>query len=198
MDIASRCRYPCLLQFIGATNDKGSPLFVTELMETSLRALLHKQPLSATEVSIISLDVARALNYLHQKKPSPIIHRDISSANVLLWRRGDQWRGKVSDYGTARLMANTMTPCPGSPPYSAPEASHGNQTVKMDVYSFGALLCEMYIGEWPNPERREQQVAMVKKPPASSPHTEMSANQSLQRDQVWKKLLRNLKNDISL
>ena len=35
MDIASRCRHPCLLQFIGATNDEGSPLFVTELMESS-------------------------------------------------------------------------------------------------------------------------------------------------------------------
>ena len=28
MNIASRCRHPCLLQFIGATNDEGSPLFV--------------------------------------------------------------------------------------------------------------------------------------------------------------------------
>lgn len=55
-------------------------------METSLRALL-KRPLSATEVSVISLDVARALNYLHQKQPLPIIHRDISSANVLLGGR---------------------------------------------------------------------------------------------------------------
>ena len=86
MNIASRCRHPCLLQFIGATNDEGSPLFVTELMETSLRALL-KRPLSATEVSVISLDVTRALNYLHQKQLLPIIHRDISSANVLLGGR---------------------------------------------------------------------------------------------------------------
>ena len=81
MNIASRCRHPCLLQFIGATNDEGSPLFVTELMETSLRALLEQRELSETEIRVISLDVACALNYLHQKKPSPIIHRDISSAN---------------------------------------------------------------------------------------------------------------------
>ena len=108
MNIASRCRHPCLLQFIGATNDEGSPLFVTELMESSLRALLQQRPLATTEVSTISLDVARALNYLHQKTP-PIIHRDISSANVLLWRQGDQWRGKVSDYGTANFMQHTMT-----------------------------------------------------------------------------------------
>ena len=130
MNIASRCRHPCLLQFIGATNDEGSPLFVTELMETSLRALL-KRPLSATELFVISLDVARALNYLHQRQPSPIIHRDISSANVLLWRQGDQWRAKVSDYGTANFMRHTMTVAPGAPIYSAPEAVTKNQTVKV-------------------------------------------------------------------
>ena len=130
MNIASRCRHPCLLQFIGATNDEGSPLFVTELMETSLRALL-KRPLTPAEVSVISLDVARALNYLHQKEPSPIIHRDISSANVLLWRQGEQWRAKVSDYGTANFMQHTMTVAPGAPIYCSPEALTKNQTVKV-------------------------------------------------------------------
>ena len=143
MDIAARCRHPCLLQFIGATNDEGSPLFVTELMESSLRALLAQRPLSATEVSIISLDVARALNYLHQKKPCPIIHRDISSANVLLWRQGDQWRGKVSDYGTANFMQHTMTAGPGAMIYIAPEALTSNQTVKV---SFELLkVCNLSI-----------------------------------------------------
>ena len=131
MDIASRCRHPCLLQFIGATNDEESPLFVTELMETSLRALLEQCELSETEISTISLDVAQALNYLHQKKPSPIIHRDVSSANVLLWRQGDQWRGKVSDYGTVNFMQQTMTVAPGNVIYSAPEVLTSNQTAKV-------------------------------------------------------------------
>ena len=131
MNIASACRHPCLLQFIGATDDEGSPLFVTELMEKSLRALFEERPLSETEMRVISLDVARALNYLHQKKPSPIIHQDVSSANVLLWRQGDQWRGKVSDYGTANFMQQTMTVVPGAMIYSAPEALSSNQTPKV-------------------------------------------------------------------
>ncbi|XP_073233918.1 uncharacterized protein [Porites lutea] len=161
MNIASACRHPCLLQFIGATNDEGSPLFVTELMEKSLRALFEERPLSETEIPIISLDVARALNYLHQKKPSPIIHRDVSSANVLLWRQGDQWRGKVSDYGTANFMQQTMTVAPGATIYCAPEALSSNQTPKVDVYSFGVLLCEMSIGELPDSERRNEQVLLM-------------------------------------
>ena len=142
MDIASRCRHPCLLQFIGATNDEGSPLFVTELMESSLRALLEQRSLSTTEVFKISLDVAQALNYLHRKKPSPIIHRDISSANVLRWRQGDQWRGKVSDYGTANFIQQTMTVAPGAMIYSAPEAVTSNQT---DKVSYDLMLFLLHI-----------------------------------------------------
>ena len=133
MNIASKCRHPHLLQFIGATVDEGSPLFVTELMEKSLRTLLEQRQLSEIEIRTISLDVARALNYLHQKKPEPIIHRDVSSANVLLWRQGDQWRAKVSDNGTANFIQQTMTVAPGAMIYSAPEALTSNQTVKVSL-----------------------------------------------------------------
>ncbi|CAH3182540.1 unnamed protein product [Porites lobata] len=161
MNIVSKCRHPHLLQFNGATNDEGNPLFVTELMEKSLRTLLDQRQLSETEIAVISQDVARALNYLHQKKPEPIIHRDVSSANVLVWRQGDQWRGKVSDYGTANFIQQTMTVAPGAMIYSAPEALTSNQTVKVDVYSFGALLCEMCIRQLLDPQRRNEQVVLV-------------------------------------
>ena len=134
MNIASKCRHPHLLQFIGATKDEGTPLFVTELMEKSLRTLLDQRQLSETEIRAISLDVARALNYLHQKKPEPIIHRDVSSANVLLWRQGERWRGKVSDYGTANFIQQTMTVAPGAMIYSAPEALTSKQTVKVSFH----------------------------------------------------------------
>ena len=33
--------------------------------------------------------------------------------------------------------------------------------LQVDVFSFGVLLCEMCIRELPNPERRDQQIAMV-------------------------------------
>ena len=140
MNIASKCRHPHLLQFIGATSDEGNPLFVTELMEKSLRTLLDQRQLSEIEIAVISLDVALALNYLHKKKPEPIIHRDISSANVLLWRQGEQWRGKVSDYGTANVIQQTMTVAPGAMIYSAPEALTSSQTVKVRFSHCSRLL----------------------------------------------------------
>ena len=138
MNIASRCRHPCLLQFIGATQDE-SPLFVTEIMEKSLRKLLRERQqenehLTETEIIFISLDVARALNYLHRRKPEPIVHRDVSSANVLLWKQNNQWRGKLGDYGTAKFLQETMTVAPGAMIYAAPEVGCPfKQTVKVSL-----------------------------------------------------------------
>ena len=103
MKMAASCRHPNLLQFIGATNDNAIPLFVTELMDTDLRTKLSQQSLKHHQVIALSLDVNLALNYLHLKDP-PIVHRDISSANVLLWKQGTEWRAKLSDYGSATLM----------------------------------------------------------------------------------------------
>ena len=131
MNIASRCRHPNLLQFIGATNDDGSPLFVTELLDTCLRRLLSERELTHKEVLNLTLDIAKGLNYLHLMKPLPIIHRDISSANVLLWRRGECWRAKLSDYGAANFMRRCMTANKGAIIYSAPEAFTPRQSPKV-------------------------------------------------------------------
>ena len=131
MSIASCCRHPNLLQFIGATNDDGSPLFVTEILETSLRRMLSERALNHEEIVSLALDVAKGLNYLHLNRPLPIIHRDISSANVLLWRRDDCWRAKLSDYGSANFMRQCMTVSPGAIIYSAPEALTSQQSPKV-------------------------------------------------------------------
>ena len=111
-------------KFIGATTDE-KPLIVTEVLDTSLRSLLQQRALQEKEALEIALDVARALNYLHLNNP-PIIHRDISSANILLWKRGSSYRAKVSDYGTANIMMACSTINPGAVVYSAPEAGSGS------------------------------------------------------------------------
>ena len=135
MSIASRCRHPHLLQFIGATNNDGSPLFITELLDIDLRDVLRQRPLLHEEVVCIALDIAKALNYLHLKKPSPIIHRDISSSNVLLWRRDNCWRAKLSDYGAANFMRQHMTSNPGASIYAAPESQTSQQSPKVSTNS---------------------------------------------------------------
>ena len=156
MNMAARLRHPNLVQFIGATSE-GNMVILTELMPTSLRAQIQLDNyLQPRIVTSISLDIARALNYLHQMQPDPIIHRDIGSANVLLEPLlGGQWRAKLSDYGTVNLVRQLETVNPGSPVYAAPEANNPClQSPKMDIYSFGALMLEMLTGRLPTPEDR--------------------------------------------
>ena len=107
--------------------------------------------LSQQQTLSIACGIAKALNYLHLMTPDPIIHRDVSSANVLLLPTGPgQWIAKVSDYGSANFVRHTTTAGPGNPVYGSPEANQPRRhSPKMDVYSFGILLIEMCSGELP-------------------------------------------------
>ena len=158
MDLASRIRHPNLLQFIGATK-VGQLMIITELMPTSLRSELGKHSLLRCQVISIATDVVSALNYLHSFRPRPILHRDVSSANVLLEPSvGNSWKGKLSDYGSVNLMDNISTSNPGNPVYSAPEASTPRlHSAAMDIYSFGILLTEMATCQFPSPEAHERE-----------------------------------------
>ena len=146
MTMAARCRHPNLLQFIGATNE-GVPLIVTEIMHSSLRKKLERGEVSSEHIINISIGVACGLNYLHKTTPSPILHRDVSSSNVLLNPSpSNQWLAKLSDFGSFNFMRESQTVNAGNPVYAAPEAldpSKGAHSPAMDVYSFGVLLHEM-------------------------------------------------------
>ena len=165
MSIAARVRHPNLVQFIGAMM-VGEPIILTELMATSLRAVLERRPFNPAQITSISLDVARALNYLHLMQPDPIIHRDISSANVLLEPvPSNSWKAKVSDYGSTNFLQQLRTAGPGNPAYAAPEADiPSHQSPKMDVYSYGVLLLEMCSRRFPNPEECEALLQQVQQP----------------------------------
>ena len=110
--------------------------------------------------------MACALNYLHHMTPDPIIHRDLSSANVLLQPTPNGgWLAKVSDYGSANFQRQLCTENPGSPVYAAPESHNpALQSPKMDIYSFGVLLIEMCTCQFPVPERRAELIDTIKQP----------------------------------
>jgi len=165
MRIASSLRHPNLVQFIGATIE-GQPIILTELMESCLRTILECRPLNPAQITSISSDVAKALNYLHLMHPNPIIHRDISSANVLLDRLpSNGWRAKVSDYGSVNCLQHLKTAGPGNPTYAAPEADVPKlQSPKMDVFSYGVLLLEMCSRKFPSAEERVEFLQRVKQP----------------------------------
>ena len=166
--MAANARHPNLLQFIGATLDSQEPIILTELMPTSLRRVMEEGTrLSHPQISSISRQVALALNYLHLTQPEAIIHRDVSSSNVLLEPIiNSGFKAKLSDYGSANFVRHTTTAGPGNPTYAAPEAGNPEQqSTKMDVFSFGVLLVEMCAGELAPREVRDRLLASIQWPP---------------------------------
>ena len=166
MNVAARVRHPNLLLFVGATL-QGELTILTELMPTNLRALLEQgRPPEHQQLVSLACDIARALNYLHLMKPDSIIHRDVSSANVLLDHGGDNsWRAKLSDYGSVNFLRQLETVSPGNPTYAAPEANYpAQQSSKMDIFSFGVLLVEMCTARFPDPATRERLIRSIREP----------------------------------
>ena len=103
--IMAQVRHPNLVLLIAAVMDtKNSPLIITELLETSLRKAYEENLLQSSSKLNIFRDIAAALNYLHLHHCGEIIHRDVSSANVLMEAKpNNQWKAKLSDFGSAKL-----------------------------------------------------------------------------------------------
>ncbi|QHO25179.1 putative leucine-rich repeat receptor-like protein kinase [Arachis hypogaea] len=93
---------------------------------------------------------AYALAHMHHHCPSPIVHRDVSSNNVLL---NSELEACVSDFGTARLLdpdSSNQTLLVGTYGYIAPELAYTmSVTTKCDVYSFGVVALETMMGHHP-------------------------------------------------
>lgn len=130
---ATSVRHPCILQFLAVAEYRSNkPLLVAELMDMSLSQLVKDEKVLGNRyVRILALDVAYGINYLHCFRPNPILHRDVNSGNVMVWRQGDKWRGKLCDFGSAEFMERKMSENPGNPFYSAPEARTSRQTTKV-------------------------------------------------------------------
>ncbi|XP_049389425.1 serine/threonine-protein kinase-like protein At5g23170 [Solanum stenotomum] len=101
----------------------------------------------------IAIQVAKAIQFLHQTKPNSIVHRDIKSANILF---DSNWNAKLADLGLALRMkndhqdkspshsSNSVTRPAGTIGYLDPDYTKPSKlSTKNDVFSFGVLLFEI-------------------------------------------------------
>ena len=129
-----------------------------EFLPTNLTSCIEQYGILPKEISYSILhDVALGLCYLHSQTP-PIIHRDLSSNNVLLT---PNMTAKISDLGVARifnkltpLQVSRMTQTPGTPAFMPPEVMVANPKydTSVDEFSYGIMMVHVFSGQWPEPQ----------------------------------------------
>ena len=150
-------KHPNVVQFLGTVRDpqSGRLALLMELMDESLTRFLERStgPLPYHTQLNICHDVALALAYLHS---NDIIHRDLSSNNVLLIGEGS--RAKVTDFGMSKLESinprmTPLTMCPGTQACMPPEAlvNPPRYSNKLDCFSHGVLAIQIVTRQFPNP-----------------------------------------------
>eukprot|EP00268_Persea_americana_P056771 TRINITY_DN6743_c2_g1_i7.p1 TRINITY_DN6743_c2_g1~~TRINITY_DN6743_c2_g1_i7.p1 ORF type:complete len:369 (-),score=59.75 TRINITY_DN6743_c2_g1_i7:37-1143(-) len=148
-------RHRNVVSLYGFCSHPKCQFLVYEYVERGSLARVLSSEEAATEfnwpkrVNVIK-GVAHALSYMHHDCKSPIIHRDISSNNILLNAEFDAF---VSDFGIARLLkpdSSNWTSLAGTYGYIAPEFAYTMRvTEKCDVYSFGVVALEVIMGRHP-------------------------------------------------
>ena len=166
-EFMSAIRHPNIVQYLGMFRDTNTclPVLLMELMDDSLTHFLESstQPIPYHIQVNICYDITLALSFLHSNN---IVHRDLSSNNVLL--RGNVL-AKVTDFGMARLgdinpqatyFTNTM--CPGTNVYMPPEAVQDKPiyTEKIDCFSFGVIIVQILTRQFPKPGDRLERVEL--------------------------------------
>lgn len=148
--ILKRCQHENIVRLrevvVGKSLD--SIFLVMDFCEQDLASVLDNmsQPFTESEVKCITLQVLRALKYMHSRF---IIHRDLKVSNLLMTDKGSI---KVADFGLARLSgqpAKPMTPQMVTLWYRAPELLLGARThsTAVDMWAFGCILGELLQGK---------------------------------------------------
>lgn len=159
LNILFQLKHPNIVQFYGVFKPSGSlsslelshdSYLIQELMWSALDVRNRAKPkLNLRNVVEISLGIASALQYLHDRN-EPIIHRDLATKNVLLSSSGT---AKISDLGVAKVIqfgeqSLPQTRQPGTELYMPPEVKiEGlSYSTSVDIFSFGVIMLEICIG----------------------------------------------------
>ncbi|CAK9193417.1 unnamed protein product [Sphagnum troendelagicum] len=172
--LSSKLRHPNVAQFIGYGVKENQPVIISELMSTDLRRYLDEKkenagegpPLSLLVAMNILLQIAEAMNYLHE---NAVMHRDLKANNVLInvvegpdgQLSSSSVQVKLTDFGQSKLKLHDsgyITPMVGTTRWRAPEVfeveeNRKKYTKSADVYSFSMLCFEVLTGAVPFKDR---------------------------------------------
>lgn len=151
------CRHDNVLQLLGYSTDGPEPCLVYQYMAGgSLERRLHptasskvSTPLSFNQRKGIALGTARGLQYLHTYiDGKPLIHGDIKPGNILL----DTFCiPKIGDFGLVREGTDDpkeVSSVFGTKPYLPHEFLIDRIfSIKIDTFSFGVVLFELFTAE---------------------------------------------------
>ena len=138
----------------GGVAGDGRPYLVMELVEGQpLTAYADARRLPVEARIRLFLDVCAAVSHAHQRL---VVHRDLKPSNILVTDGDARPHVKLLDFGIARLLTSSddgeALTLPElrlfTPRYAAPEQATGAPvTTATDVYSLGAVLFELLVGE---------------------------------------------------
>ncbi|KAJ4872878.1 Protein kinase protein with adenine nucleotide alpha hydrolases-like domain [Raphanus sativus] len=175
IDIITTLNHKNVISLLGYCFENNNLLLVYNyLSRGSLEENLHgnkKDPVAFrwNQRYKVAVGIAEALDYLHNKAPQLVIHRDVKSSNILL---SDDFEPQLSDFGLAKWasVSTTQIICSdvaGTFGYLAPEYfMYGKMNDKIDVYAYGVVLLELLSGRKPvsseSPKARESLVMWAK------------------------------------
>ena len=165
----SSIRHPNIVQFVGVSyhSDQSSlPIMVMELMDISLATFVdnNKSQIAIQTKMSILYDVSKGLHFLHNHKPQ-ILHRDLSSNNVMLTCAGCEITAKIGDLGVAKIIQadsrhtkSKLSKAPGTPHFMPPEALVDDPvySTPIDVFSLGAVALHVFSEELPTPSEQKR------------------------------------------
>ncbi|KAF6140575.1 hypothetical protein GIB67_013868, partial [Kingdonia uniflora] len=155
IQVLADLRHRNIVKLLGFCSHVQHSFLIYEYLERGSLAKILINVEEAAELDWINRiniikSVASAVAYMHHDCLPSIVHRDISSNNILL---DSEYGACVSDFGTARLLkpdSSNWTGLAGTFGYIAPELAYTMEvTEKCDVYSFGVVTLEVITGKHP-------------------------------------------------
>jgi dual specificity tyrosine-phosphorylation-regulated kinase 2/3/4 len=131
--------------------------FVFELLETDLFEYMKENDFAGFSLNRIKNIAAQILHTLTFLEKNELIHCDLKPENILITDKKTESL-KLVDYGSGCFVSEQVYTYVQSRFYRAPEVIlRLPYTEKVDIWSFGCILMELYTGEPLFPGNNEQE-----------------------------------------